>query len=269
MKAATSTLHEQLARQGDVFMSRPKEPNFFSNDEVYRRGIDWYRSLFAAAPPGALRGESSTHYTKRPTYPDTVRRMAAHLDRGVRFIYVMRHPVDRLVSQYIHEWSIRRIEVPIELAIERYPELVDYGRYAWQLEPYVAHFGAGTILPVIAERLRRHPQEELERVCAFIGGPPRPRWDQTMPPQNVSSERRRRSTLRDLVLDLPGAAAVRRALVPRALRERARSAWTLSERPALSAETRARLTERYDEDLARLQGMLGLSLSCGAFEAMA
>src|SRR4051812_13835299 len=76
MKSATTTLPEQLARQPGVFMPRPTEPNFFSDDDVFARGLDWYGSLYRGAEPPALRGESSTHYTKRPTYPNTVRRMA-------------------------------------------------------------------------------------------------------------------------------------------------------------------------------------------------
>src|SRR6516165_1122868 len=97
MKSATTTLHEQLARQRGVFMSRPKEPNFFSDDLIYARGWDWYSSLFNAADDGVLRGESSTHYTKLPTFPRTVERMTHFLPR-VKLIYVMRHPIDRLIS---------------------------------------------------------------------------------------------------------------------------------------------------------------------------
>src|SRR5690349_17383952 len=102
MKCATTTLHEQLARQPGIFMSRPKEPNFFSDDEVYARGLDWYRSLFDGAGDSALCGESSTHYTKLPSYPETVGRMARALPRP-RLIYVMGHPVDRLISHFVHE----------------------------------------------------------------------------------------------------------------------------------------------------------------------
>jgi len=50
MKCGTSTLHEQLAAQRSVYMSTPKEPNFFSDDEQWGRGIGWYTSLFEAAP---------------------------------------------------------------------------------------------------------------------------------------------------------------------------------------------------------------------------
>ena len=71
MKCATTSLHDQLAAQPGLFMSEPKEPFFFSNDEVYARGIDWYAGLFAGAAAGDLCGESSTHYTKLPSYPRT------------------------------------------------------------------------------------------------------------------------------------------------------------------------------------------------------
>src|SRR5262249_60849256 len=87
MKSATTTLHEQLARQSGIFMTRPKEPNFFSDDEVRARGWAWYGSLFRPAGAGDLRGESSTHYTKLPTYPRAVERMVRDLPR-LKLIYV-------------------------------------------------------------------------------------------------------------------------------------------------------------------------------------
>ena len=116
MKCATSTLHEQLALQPAIFMSEPKEPNFFSNDEEYSRGPAWYQGVFNNAPPTSLCGESSTHYTKLPTYPLTIERIRKHLPPTVKFIYIMRHPIDRLVSQYIHEWTQRLVDVPITVA---------------------------------------------------------------------------------------------------------------------------------------------------------
>ena len=46
MKCATSTLHDQLSLQPGIFMTELKEPNFFSNDEQYCKGLDWYLSHF-------------------------------------------------------------------------------------------------------------------------------------------------------------------------------------------------------------------------------
>ena len=49
MKCATSTLHDQLAEQPGFVMSEPKEPNFFSDEENWAKGLGWYSGLFAAA----------------------------------------------------------------------------------------------------------------------------------------------------------------------------------------------------------------------------
>ena len=100
MKSATSTLYEQLQRQPGIFLPELKEPNFFSDQ--YARGWDWYAGLFAEARASDIVGEASTHYTKLPTYPETVSRMWDHLP-DAHLIYVMRDPIDRLVSQYIHQ----------------------------------------------------------------------------------------------------------------------------------------------------------------------
>jgi hypothetical protein len=104
MKSGTSTLAAQLSEQGGIFMATPKEPNFFSDDDIFARGLDWYAALFEAADPGDLKGEASTHYTKLPTYPETLDRARAVLE-APRLVYMIRNPIDRAVSHFIHEWS--------------------------------------------------------------------------------------------------------------------------------------------------------------------
>jgi hypothetical protein len=264
MKCGTSTLHDQLAAQAGFFMSTPKEPNFFSDDAVYARGLPWYAGLFAAAAPSDLRGESSTHYAKRPTHPRAVERMRAALPR-VRLVYVMRHPIDRLVSQYVHEWTERRASGPIDRDVDRVPGLIDYGRYAWQLEPYLEAYGPESVLPVFFERLVAHPQETLERIARFVGHAGPVRWCAELGARNVGTERMRRSRLRDALVEAPLLRTLRRRLVPRGLRERLKGLWRMKEKPRLGAATLARLRAIYDEDLARLGGWLGLRLDCDSF----
>ena len=264
MKSATTTLHAQLARQPGIVMSDPKEPNFFSDDEQWARGLDWYASLFAAAGPDDLAGESSTHYTKLPTHPKTVERLRAHLGPEVRLVYVMRQPVDRLLSQYVHEVSQRRMP-PIDRAVDDVPGLVDYGRYTYQLEPYLRTFGHANVLPVFVDRLRKHPQAELERVARFVGYRGEARWDEAFSERNVSTRRLRWSPVRDAVVRAPGLATMRRRLVPAELQERAKRRWAI-EAPRPSAATLERLRELYDADLARLGEWLGVELTCENFE---
>jgi hypothetical protein len=263
MKSATTTLHAQLARQPGIVMSDPKEPNFFSDDEQWARGLEWYASLFAAAGSDDLAGESSTHYTKLPTHPRTVDRMRAHVRPDVKLVYVMRHPVDRLVSHYVHEAS-RRAMPPVDEAVESIPELVHYGRYAFQLEPYLRTFGPENVLPVFFDRLSRHSQEELERVAAFIGYPDHPRWDASYSERNVSARRMRWSPGRDAIVRAPVLAQIRRAVVPASVTERVKRRWTI-ETPSPSGATLDALHRTFDADLRRLGGWLGVELSCATF----
>ena len=267
MKCATSTLHEQLALQPGFFMSTPKEPNFFSDDDCFARGLDWYRGLFAEAPEGSVRGESSTHYTKLPTHPRTVERLLA-TGWDCRFIYVMRHPVDRLVSHYIHEWTQRVMRRDINEELTLHPELVDYGRYAYQLRPWLDAFGKDRVLPVFFEALQARPQAELDRIAAFLGCGNSLTWRE-MPAQNVSAERMRKSPLRDALVNNRVLSLIRRMLVPSGVREWIKGLWTMKQRPSLSGENLAEITRRFDEDLRELGDLLGLRLDCAGFKSVA
>lgn len=264
MKCGTSTLHEQLARQPGIFMSEPKEPNYFSDDETYALGQAWYSGLFSGAGSAVLRGESSTHYTKLPTYPKALERMRALLPH-LKLVYLMRHPVDRLVSHYMHGWSMRSIAVPIDRAINTNLDLVEYSCYHMQLQPFVQAYGRASILPVFLEHMQRAPQAELERVCRFLGYSAAPLWAEDLAPQNVTAERLRLGVIGRKFVNNPLLKLLRRALVPQALRSALKRRLSMTPRPELSPASRARVVARFDEDLGRLGRELGVELSCATF----
>lgn len=266
MKSATSTLYEQLLRQPGIFLPRLKEPNFFSNDEQYGRGMEWYSGLFAEAAATDILGEASTHYTKLPTYPQTVARMQSWLV-GPRLIYVMRDPIDRLISQYIHQWSQGEIDCGLEQALNDHPELIAYSCYARQLSPFIDAFGKNAILPVFFDRLKLDPQGELKRICKFIGHAGPVTWDAELSRRNVSAERVRKFFLYDLLVEHPLASTLRRALVPKAIRTKIRQSLAMRERPVLSAKARQQLARPFNRDLAILSNWLGTSITCDNFAA--
>ena len=265
MKSATTTLQEQLVQQPGIFMCDLKEPNFFSDDEQFRKGLVWYAKLFSGAPAGDLLGEASTHYTKLPVHPHTVARMREHLPNA-RLVYVMRHPVDRLISHYIHEWSMGNIDCGIDEAVSRHREMVAYGQYSVQLAPFFDAFGREAVLPVFFDRLIREPQAELERVCRFIGYRGTPLWVQDLKPSNISSERVRRFPLFGLLVDSAPATWLRRVLIPQDWRDWVKARLSMRQRPVLSQEVRTALEVEFDRDLARLGEWLGTPLSCNNFK---
>lgn len=251
MKCGTSTLAAQLGAQPGLFMTTPKEPQYFSDDDVFAQGPDWYAGLFANAAPGDIRGEASTHYAKRPTYPQTIPRMQAALDKP-RLVYMIRNPLVRLVSHYIHGWSQGELSGSLEAALTAVPELVDYGRYGWQIAPFVEAFGKDAILLTSLEQLKQAPDAELARIAAHLGHSGPVAWVPELATQNVSAERVRRLPLQGLLVDNPVATFLRRALVPKALRTRIRNARKMADRPELPETALPGLHARFAEDRAVL-----------------
>jgi hypothetical protein len=254
MKCGTSTLQAQLAAQPGIFMTTPKEPNFFSDDDVFAKGRDWYEHLFVNAAPGDLKGEASTHYTKLPTHPNALPRMAALL-KTPRLIYLIRNPVDRAVSHYIHEWSLDAMSGDIEAAFAAHPELISYGCYGQQIAPYVAAFGAENIFLSSLEAMTREPQALLTRVGRFLGHPGPLVWHEERERVNVSAERIRKMPLHGLLIDNPVAEVLRRTLVPKALRDRIRATRQMTKRPALTPALTRQLELAFTEDHARLAAL--------------
>lgn len=170
-KSGTTSLYEQLRRHPDVCMPtrRWKEPTFFSERAQGRwaRGMHWYRSLFSHHRGERAVGEASTSYTKAPVYGDAPAKIASVLP-DARLIYLVRDPVDQVVSHYCHMVFHDGLRLPFDRAVVEKPFLVDAARYAFQLAPYLQRFPRERILVVPFERYVADPVAEGKRVCRFL-----------------------------------------------------------------------------------------------------
>lgn len=264
MKCATSTLHDQLSRQQGFLMSDPKEPNFFSDDENYALGLDWYRALFSEAQPGDLKGESSTHYTKLPTYPQTIDRLQRECPNP-KFLYLMRHPVERLVSHYIHDWTEQKISTDINRAVDELHDLTEYGRYAYQIKPFIDRFGVDSVKPLFMRAMNKNPQAVLQCTAEFLGYTNPVCWKEDAEPRNVSSERLQRTPFVNFMLENEFVTRIRQNLVPQAIRDKVKSRYQMRNRPELDAAVEGRLIAHFDEDLKILGSWIGQPLDCASF----
>ena len=254
MKCGTSTLQAQLADHPGIFMTTPKEPNFFSDDDIHARGVDWYQALFDAAAPGDLKGEASTHYTKLPTYPRCLDRMAAVLENP-KLIYMIRNPVARAVSHYVHEWTMGNVSTDLDHALDVHPELISYGCYGQQITPFAERYGTERIRVFSLEDMRRDPQAVLDQVGAFLGVSEPLFWRENHARMNAGAERIRRLPLHGLIFDNRFATWARRRLVPQGLRDRIKAGRQMAEAPRFSADSIRRLEAIFAGDHARLTGL--------------
>ena len=111
MKGGTTSLHRYLRQHPDVFMPEQKELNFFLDEYAGRpidppeernwsRGLTWYERQFAGAEDERAVGEASANYTRYPTYPGVAERIAKIVPE-MKLIYLMRNPIDRVLSHYL------------------------------------------------------------------------------------------------------------------------------------------------------------------------
>jgi hypothetical protein len=169
MKAGTTSLYHYLRSHPQVFMPQTKEVNFFNPMRNWRKGLDWYRSQFAGVGEDVIAiGEASTSYTKFPWVEGAPERIASTLGADVRLIYVVRHPVERMRSQYLHNLTTGQETRSIEDAFSGEPMYLNISRYAMQLERYDHHFARDRLMIVDSRDLRDDRENAVRRVFEFL-----------------------------------------------------------------------------------------------------
>ena len=184
-KSATTSLFHRLIRHPMVFggasdveagvpisRSKDKEVCFFSDDHNYDKGLGWYTDHFANARPEQICVDASTNYTRWPQLPASAERIARHIPNA-RLIYIVRHPVDRAYSHYVHRYT-RELHPgkPILASFEEHvqvdPMCIDSSLYMKQIERYLEHFPRSSLHVFLTSDLKREPEATLNRVCQFL-----------------------------------------------------------------------------------------------------
>ena len=174
MKSATSTVTAYFEDHPAVFMIPGFEPNFFCDSDVHAKGTGWYDSHFAANTAGLLAGEGSNYYAARDMFPDTAERMAAY-NPELKLIYMVRHPLERIVSSWIQYRSDNGDAIPptIDKAVRQNPAMfVGQSLYWYNLQPFFERFPKKNIFIGFMEDLSRDADAFFADLCAFLGVPP-------------------------------------------------------------------------------------------------
>lgn len=255
MKAGTTSLWSYLREHPEVFVPPLKEVNFFIDGPHWDLGIRWYESLFEGGSDAKARGEASPSYSMAPHFAEVPERIA-RVAPDAALVYLVRHPVERMRSQWAHRVAMGRERRPAEVAL-RDRNYLDLSRYAFQLERYLAHFARDRILVLTSESLLEDRLETMRRVYDFVGVDPGrvpAAIDQEI---HRTDEKPLRAPLRAW-LESRGRMGAVRTLVPAKLRawytrRATRSLPDASVSPALRAELEATLRP----EVARLRELVG------------
>lgn len=158
MRGGTTSLFQYMRQHPSILgpikgQADQKEINFFNIH--WNKGIDWYKNCWPPRNMDFLFGEATPDYLCDPPVPERVSRM---LPQNIKFIVLLRNPVDRLWSHYCHyrdhelkgmtEQDIQDMtnyingKMKIYLHINPYPRerIFQMGFYALHLERWFKFF---------------------------------------------------------------------------------------------------------------------------------
>ena len=191
-KSGTTSLHYYLKQHPQVYMSPQKETNFFAfeGDKDWFRGPgderdlrtavitepDAYKKQFEAVSGETAVGESSTWYLYST---QAVAKMRDHLPEA-KLIAMLRNPVDRAFSSYLHLVREGREELSFEEALlaeeeriaKRWAFMWHYQRagfYAEQVERFLDLFASEQIRFYLYDDLLADPDGLLADIYEFLG----------------------------------------------------------------------------------------------------
>ena len=187
-RCGTTWLYHLLDQHPQIHLARPinPEPKFFCHDPAPGRDRDWYlRTWFADVPADAIAiGEKSTSYIDTPGVPQRIGRMLPDL----KIVFMLRHPVERAISNYrfskINGLETESIEVAFRqeatrVAQTRFANLsvhplayVERGHYVRCLDGFIECMGRDRIKVLIKEHFERDPLKALADLLRFLGVEP-------------------------------------------------------------------------------------------------
>jgi hypothetical protein len=278
-KAGTTSLHAQLQSVPGIFMSRIKEPNYFSrtlvpDDHQVRPIRDplKYLRLFDGVTSETIIGEASPTYLADPDAPRLIHEVAPQ----ARILISLRDPVERAFSHYLMMRNNGTAQLPflgeirrgLELAGNRHLVLLrpEIGLYHDQVARYVAMFGCKQVKVILFEELGADTRAVLRGVLDFLG------VNESVTISGGEEHRKfgeARGPLVRLLFANRTVARLSEVLVSPRLRKFVREKFLVKSvaKPVMDQDARDFLVDYYREDVRKLAALLGVPLPWRNFVA--
>jgi hypothetical protein len=189
-RSGTTALYNYLSQHPDIFLPDGKELHFFERNENYRRGLNFYESLYDGWGGERAVGEVSPPYWHRGiTYEDGSYRWQPSDDAPKRIhdaypdidiVLTLRNPVTRLHSQYwknvrqgYEDVTPLRRALKLELSGERTYDSHNFcwlhrNRYPTHVRRWLDLFDREQVLFILFEDWISDPEPALNAICDHL-----------------------------------------------------------------------------------------------------
>ncbi|XP_059477019.1 heparan sulfate glucosamine 3-O-sulfotransferase 5-like [Neocloeon triangulifer] len=174
-KGGTRTLLTFLQKHPQI-VANSDELHFFDKDANFSKGLEWYRKQMPAARPDQVILEKTPIYFPSLAAPERIYDSIPN----VKLILIVRDPIVRLVSDYLHEkihyrktWSLEEAVTNTaqngSLAVIENRNILKLSLYDEAYSRYMKFFKPEQMLILSGEKFIRDPWVELEKVQSFLG----------------------------------------------------------------------------------------------------
>lgn len=283
-KSGTTSLYNYLNQHPEIFMCPIKEPGFFVFHflKLPHQGIgdyQWnkkirdfndYTRLFSAVKNETMIGEASVSYLYH--YKGAIPKIIEMLG-DVKIVIILRNPVERAYSAYMHLVRDDRECLSFEDGLEEEAQRIadnwnilwhytSVGFYYKQVQAYLENFSQVKVF--LFDDLKKDPQGLLKGLYGFLGvddafvpGNLGERYNATGIPKNrfiynlLKKPNRIKSMIKPFISERKR----------RKVRERIVKHFVKT-KPDMEPDTRARLVELFKEDILALQDLIDRDLTC-------
>jgi len=187
MKCGTTSLYHYLKEHPDIYLPEQKEHGIYLDREALiakiegqfdtrvRSRREWADILVSRYDGEKMIGDASTYYTKFPFQGQGVPEIIHILKPEARIIYLLRNPVERIVSHYLHllddigpgkafsfdSFLSQDLSLPLNTSL-----------YGYQLQRFLTLFGLEQVKVVTLEEFKAAPVETIRQLFQFLGVDP-------------------------------------------------------------------------------------------------
>ena len=183
-KSGTTSLFEILKQHPEIGLSSFKEPHFFDNDVNWEKGLDWYKkNYFSGIESCKSIGEFTPSYLGSEICSSRIKET---LNKDIKFIVLLRNPISRSYSHYLHtkrdeyenlsfldslekeegrlqDYRINKDDVSFSRFSYKYSSM-----YSLHLKNYLNEFKKEQFCIVLFDDFVNHRERVIKRILNFL-----------------------------------------------------------------------------------------------------
>ncbi len=276
-KAGTSSFHDIVRQHPEICVPEIKETHFFYKNELFEKGLGFYLStFFKHCGREKIRGEVEPDYMFFDFVPERIKTV---LGSNLKFLFLLRNPVDRAYSQYLMNFSrgfeTESFDKAIELEEKRIQKgglfkkrysYIARGLYSKQIKTYMKYFPVENMFFVIFESdFLINREKTFKKIFEFLNVSPDVEINYNIKSNPASLPRFQ--FLNNLLFTDNGFKKMGKLFLPKYMVRRKlwKKLYKLNRKsatfPSLSNETRICVYEKYfKKDVEELERLLGRKL---------